>query len=69
MSREVDARPRASLRRRPVSRIDFILESGEEDEALEVGLGLACVGGGGRGCDALGWGCEGSDGAISDGMV
>lgn len=65
----MDERPRASLRRQPVSRIDFILASEEEDEAFEVGLGLACVGGGGRGGDALGWGCEGSDGAISDGMV
>lgn len=57
-----DARPRASLRRRPVSRIEFILAPVEED--LEAGLGLV-----GGGCEALGWGFEGSDGAISACMV
>lgn len=62
VSREVDLRPRASLRRRPVSRIEFILAPVEE--VLEVGLGLV-----GGGCEALAWGCEGSDGAISVCMV
>lgn len=58
VSREVDSRPRASLRRRPVSRIELILAPvAEEDEVLEVGLVLVC----GR--------CEGSDGAISFCMV
>lgn len=65
MSREIDARPRASLRRRPVSRIELILAPVvEEEEVLEPGLGVVC-----GSCEALGWGCEGSDGAISDGMV
>jgi hypothetical protein len=65
VSREVDSRPRASLRRRPVSRIELIFAPVvEEEEVLEAGLGVVC-----GGCEALGWGCEGSDGAISDCMV
>lgn len=65
VSREVDSRPRASLRRRPVSRIELILAAvGEEDKILEAGLELVC----GR-CEAPGSACEGSDGAISSCMV
>jgi hypothetical protein len=42
--------------------MEFILAPEEED--LEAGLGLV-----GGGCEALGWGFEGSDGAISACMV
>lgn len=42
--------------------MEFILALVEE--ILEAGWGLVC-----GGCEALGWGDEGSDGAISDCMV
>lgn len=54
---DVDSRPRASLRRRPVSRIELILAL---VEALVVGVASGGVGGC---CEEPGW--AGLDGAIS----